>query len=304
MFYYKIAGITIRVDGDWPLIGQGRLRAYEIKDLPESGDGCEYDVHYHIQQECDVIAMPDAAQTVEVNQRLWMNLKNGNKAMVDRILAFSDRILNCIEATADWSDIHAQLCREDFSGLDKNMRAFNVIGETLPYALLKRNGFVVHSSCISYRGQAVLFSAPSGTGKSTHTRLWKEFYPETLIINDDLPAVRMMPNAEGRLVPFAFGTPWSGKTQTNLNANAPICAIVFLKQAPQNAIRRISGGEAVYLLMQGIRKPVLEDLMQDSLEMASKLLSAVPAYELSCTISREAVETVRKTVFPDEKLND
>ena len=298
MFYYKIAGITIGVEGDWPQLAKSRLADYEIK--ADAGSKPKCDVHYVIHQECDNIAMPEAAHAVEMYPHTWMNLKDGGYARVDRVPEFSDKILNCIVANNDWSEIHGYLCREDFSGLPKDFRAFNVIGATLHYVLFRRNGMELHSSCISYRGQAVLFSAPSGTGKSTHTRLWKEFYPETVIINDDMPALRILPNEAGEEIPYAFGTPWAGKTQTNENICAPVRAIVFLKQAKENAIRRVSGGEAAFLVLQGSRKPLLEDLMSASLDVAAKLMEKVPAYELSCTISREAVDLVRSELFGEE----
>lgn len=310
MFYYRIADITIGIDGDWPLLGRGRLRQYELtaeqasalKGVETCGNGGRAicDVVYDIRQECEEIDMPCAENTVEVNSRLWMKLANGGFAMVDRVPAFSEKIINRIVANADWSEIHVALCREDFCGLEGDKRAFYAFGETLPYVLFQHNGGVLHSSCISYRGQAVLFSAPSGTGKSTHTRLWKEFYPETVIINDDLPALRILPNKAGEEIPYAFGTPWAGKTQTNENISAPVRAVVFIRQAQENSIRRVSGSEAAFLIMQGVRKHVLEELMQASLDFAAGLLACVPAYELSCTISREAVELVRSELFGEE----
>ena len=115
-----------------------------------------------------------------------------------------------------------------------------------------------------------------------------------------MPALRILPNEAGEEIPYAFGTPWAGKTQTNENICAPVRAIVFLKQAKENAIRRVSGGEAAFLVLQGSRKPLLEDLMSASLDVAAKLMEKVPAYELSCTISREAVDLVRSELFGEE----
>ena len=294
MYYYRIADLTLAVDGDWPQLGIGRMKEYRIG---QTSDESLPDVHYHIRQECMEIDMPDMADCVEVNKRLWMHTKDGGYAMVDRVPEFSEKIINCIRANSDWSEVCGELCREDFCGVDKNMRAFQVVGETFPYVLMQHNGMVLHSSCILYQGQAVLFSAPSGTGKSTHTRLWKQYYPETVIFNDDLPAIRMKKDKSGQVTPIAYGTPWCGKTQTNENISAPIRAIVFLKQAAQNEIRRVNGAEAAFLLMQGIRKHVLPDMMQKSLDNASELVSLVPTYELSCNISREAVETVKNILF-------
>lgn len=293
MFYYKLAGLTVCVEGDWPMLGQGRLREYAIE--PPADGFC--DVKYVMHQECSEIAMPDLVGAVEVNKRKWMKRPDGGYTMIDWIPEFSEKVLNRIDANADWSHIDVQLCREDFSGLDKDLRAFHAFGEMLPYVLFHHEGIVFHSSCISYQGQAVLFSAPSGTGKSTHTRLWQKYYPETVIINDDMPALRLLENETGARAAFAFGTPWAGKTQLNENTSAPVRAIVFLKRGTVNSIRRVNGAHAAFLLMQAVRKPVLEDLMSAQLDIAAQLMELVPAFELTCDMSQEAVETVRRELF-------
>ncbi len=291
-YFYKIADIVFCLEGDWPKLAQGRLKEYLI-DSPKEG---KYDVRYKMFQECEHIEMPDLTNAVEVNKRHWLKRADGGYTMIDWIPEFSEKVLNRIDANADWSEIEVRLCREDFSGLDKDLRTFNAFGEMLHYVLLVRNGIAIHSSCIKVDGQAVLFAAPSGTGKSTHTRLWKKYYPDTAIINDDLPAVRLF-EEEGKKTAYAYGTPWAGKTQTHENESAPIRAIVFLKQAKENSIRKVSGAEAAVWMLQSIRPPVLVDWMKKSLDMSEKVLEAVQTYELSCDMSQEAVETVKKELF-------
>lgn len=295
IFYYKVAEIVFRIEGDWPALAQGRLKDYKIEE-PQGG---EYDVRYIISRKCDNITMPKAVKSVELNRRHWMVRADGGYSMVDLIPEITEHIINRIDANKDWSEITVQLCSEELCGFDENMRAYNSFGEMLPFVLFERNGMVLHSSCIEYNGNAILFSAPSGTGKSTHTRLWREFYPETKIINDDMPALRILTNEQGEQIPYAFGTPWAGKTQTNSNISAPIRAIVFLKQAPENSIRRVTGAEAAFLVMQGIRVATLEEHMSASIDNASSMLKLVPTYELSCNISKDAVETVKNELFPE-----
>ena len=295
IFYYKVAELVFKIEGYWPELAQGRLKNYEIKE-PEDG---KYDVGYKISCKCDNIVMPSAVKSVELNRRHWMVRADGGYSMVDLIPEITEHIINRIDANKDWSDITVELCSEELCGFDEKMRAYNAFGEMLPFVLFERDGMVLHSSCIEYNGNAILFSAPSGTGKSTHTRLWRECYPQTRIINDDMPALRILTNDDGEQVPYAFGTPWAGKTQTNSNISAPIRAIVFLKQAPENSIRRVTGAEAAFLVMQGIRIATLEEHMSASLDNASKMLKLVPAYELSCNISHDAVETVKKELFSE-----
>lgn len=295
MYYYQLAGLTVGVDGDWPQLAKSRLSAYAIK--AKDGEEIACDVLYHVHQDCEHIEMPEAAESVEQFPHTWMKLVDGGYALVDRVPQVSEKIINCLVANEDWSEIHGYLCKEDVVDIDKNFRAFNVIGATLPYVLFRRGGMVLHSSCIMYDGQAVMFSAPSGTGKSTHTRLWTKHYPETVIINDDMPAIRMKENEGGKVIATAYGTPWAGKTQTNENLSAPVRAVVFLRQAPENSLRKVSGAEAAFLMMQGIKKPLFNDMMPASLDAAARLMELVPAYELSCNISREAVDLIKNDLF-------
>ena len=170
-----------------------------------------------------------------------------------------------------------------------------VLGDVMAFCQTQRNATVLHSAAVAYRGQAVLFSAPSETGKSTHTGLWKQFYPENVILfNDDTPIIRK----QGETL-YAYGTPWSGKTEINENICAPLRGIVFLKQAKENAIRRLTTVEAVVRLIEQTRKPVFESLMHQHMEIINNIIVNTPVYELSCNISKEAVDLVKETLFQE-----
>ena len=99
--------------------------------------------------------------------------------------------------------------------------------------LAKFQGVMLHASCVEYDGKAYLFSARSGTGKSTHTHLWLKYLPGARIINDDKPAIRLVDG-----VFYAYGTPWSGKTDESVNVGVPIAGICFLSRG-ENKIKRI-----------------------------------------------------------------
>ena len=88
--------------------------------------------------------------------------------------------------------------------------------------LLRHNGMMLHASAVVVDGYAYLFSGPCGIGKSTHTALYKDAFPEAVIINDDKPALRCMDG-----VWYAFGTPWCGKDGINVNMSAPLAASAF-----------------------------------------------------------------------------
>ena len=108
--------------------------------------------------------------------------------------------------------------------------------------LIKHQGFVLHASAISYNDKAVLFSADSGVGKSTHTRLWQNHFGKNNvhIINDDKPALRLFGNSF-----TVYGTPFSGNSDENENIKAPLHAVVFLEQCEHNAMKKLTAKEAL-----------------------------------------------------------
>ena len=167
-------------------------------------------------------------------------------------------------------------------------------GEHFAFHLLRFDGLVLHASAVALEGRAYLFSAPSGTGKSTHTRLWCREYPDAKVFNDDKPALRRL---DGRW--YAYGTPWCGKDHQNINMKTPLAGICFLKQGAENSIRRLSPPEAVTKLihqsMHFFARESETDLMLSAVE---RLVREIPIWELSATMEPEAAhlsyETMRR----------
>jgi hypothetical protein len=151
--------------------------------------------------------------------------------------------------------------------------------------LLRFGGMMLHSSCVEKDGFAYLFSARSGTGKSTHTHLWLENLENTRIINDDKPAIRCIDG-----VYYAYGTPWSGKTDESVNIGVPIAGIAFLSRG-ENSIKRIPGIKALKLFMDQTVRPNEKALMGNMLDILNGILTDIPIYEMSCDMSEEAVRT-------------
>lgn len=164
-------------------------------------------------------------------------------------------------------------------------------------ALLDYNGFCLHSSAVALDNKAVLFSAPCGTGKSTHTGLWRKYFGEdkAIIINDDKPAIRLMGDTF-----YVYGTPWSGKSDLNTNVKVPLQTIVFLEQASENCIERMSNKDAVrWLYYQSLRPtgPRSEEKTSNLLNLLDKIVCQIPIYKMGCTISEEAVELSYNTTI-------
>ncbi len=151
--------------------------------------------------------------------------------------------------------------------------------------LARYNGVMLHASCVEYEGKAYLFSARSGTGKSTHTHLWLKYLPGSRIINDDKPAIRLI---DSRF--YAYGTPWSGKTNESVNTGVPIAGICFLSRG-ENAIKPLNGLKALKLFMDQTVRPNDRSLMEKMLETLNRVLTEIPVFEMSCDMSEEAVMT-------------
>jgi len=153
-----------------------------------------------------------------------------------------------------------------------------IFGTELSALLMENNGLVLHASAIQYENKAYLFSADSGMGKSTHTQLWLKNFSGASIINDDKPAIR---NIDGSF--FAYGTPWSGKSDINENVKIPLKAICFIEQGTQNSIERLTDVPKILklLLSQTLRRGGKKrtSLLYETLDA---LLRTVPFYLLKC----------------------
>lgn len=149
--------------------------------------------------------------------------------------------------------------------------------------LLRHNGIVLHSSCVEKDGQAYLFSAKSGTGKSTHTHLWLKNFPNTRIINDDKPAL-----IYGNGKWYACGTPFSGKTDENINIRVPVRAVTFLRRGENNAVTRMKSSDAAALFLSQTVNPGTRELSEKMLDNLDRLLKDIPVFALECNMSDEA----------------
>lgn len=153
--------------------------------------------------------------------------------------------------------------------------------------IIRRGGFFLHCSCLKYKGKAIIFTAPSGTGKSTHADLWMKHFGDAVeMINDDKPLVREQ--EDGFVI---YGTPWRGKHNRGANISAPVGAVFFLAQAPDNSTEPVDSFTALSLLMQQTVIPHSKEDTSALLEMLGRLIEQVPMYRLYCNISDEAVTT-------------
>ena len=183
--------------------------------------------------------------------------------------------------------------KREWSGFKPEEIAYMGSGCVFYTDLMSFNGTMLHSSAIAYEGKAYLFSGPSGVGKSTHTRLWQQTFGDAVqVFNDDKPALRYL---DGQW--FAYGTPWCGKDGINQNKKVPLAGICFLKQGPQNRIRRMEAKEAIgYILSQSLRNIQSETRMDLLLGLVDKLVRQIPIYELENNATPESARLSYETL--------
>ena len=220
---------------------------------------------------------------------------------IDGIVSHFGRYNNCFllvmlppegEALELWLDKNKQVA--SFKG-NYNLRllrfacwiAYGVV--TVPFKTV-----AIHTSTIVCEGKAILFLGESGTGKSTHTRLWRENIQGAVLLNDDSPILRII---DGE--PWIYGSPWSGKTPCYKNESYPLAACVRLSQAPFNKIERLNVAQGYGALHPSCPPDfAYSDELYDYISgILSSLLSAVPVYHLACLPDADAAYLSHDTIF-------
>lgn len=173
----------------------------------------------------------------------------------------------------------------------------NAIHALLAEKLVEYGILLMHGSTLCMDGRGVLFTAKSGTGKSTHARLWREVFGDRVwMVNDDKPLLRI--EETGVTV---WGTPWNGKHRLSRNASAPLEAVVSLSRDVTNHIEPLAKADAYPVLMKQCfisRNPAV---MARIVELEKRLLDTVDFYALGCNMERSAALTAWRGIFGRER---
>ncbi len=160
------------------------------------------------------------------------------------------------------------------------------LGQLFYRHILRHNGILLHSSAVVKDNKAYLFSAPSGTGKSTHTSLWLKTFPDAYILNDDKPAILLI---DGKL--YAAGTPFSGKCDLSKNEIVQLQGICFIERSIDNWIKPISKKQAIFEILNQTERIPYEKDMQLILDLIAQIVNYTNIYKMGCNISIDAVNT-------------
>lgn len=279
--FYQIGGQRIRVSvpETWMYTDHGYLTAF----LAEQGEADRFLEFFPVDQ----LSPPEGEQLFAKPDRQVFGLK-------DRRIVYVGSVAEGLGGA------YLRISREGtVSRIESLIRAFP-FGMTsvvvmnameLEHLTAKNRGFLLHASFIRWRDRAVLFTAPSGTGKSTQAELWRRECGAELI-NGDRAIVRM----EGDMA-LACGVPFCGSSGVSKNVALPLAAIVCLSQAPETRISPLSGFQAFRRIWEGCSVNVWDrtDLSACS-QTVLDVLSTVPVYHLACTPDLTAVNALRRAL--------
>jgi len=173
-------------------------------------------------------------------------------------------------------------------GYLEELAVYRKIAEKMP----EYDTFLFHGSAVAVDGQAYLFTAKSGTGKSTHTRLWRKLLGErAVMVNDDKPLIR----ADERGV-VVFGTPYNGKHRLGNNISVPIKAVCILERSEKNHIRQITKSEAYATILQQSYRPDNVAALSKTLILIDKMSEQVAFWRLGCNMELEAADISYNTM--------
>ena len=281
--FYRFAGldVAVRIPDQWMYEEERQLEPFRV---PEAADPNIFRF-----ERVEALSPPEGKPEVSLpGMRIY---RDGEKRI---------RYIGSVERS--WTDAYIRTASENNEGcvqvkLDPKIQrigvktVLNAMGAE--HLVTKAGGVLFHCAYIDIGGKAVLFTAPSGTGKSTQAELWREFRAAE-IINGDRAAVRL---ADGVLL--AEGIPYAGSSTYCKNRSLPLAAIVYLGQAPETTIRKLRGYEAFSKIWEGVSVNTWDKIdMERASYVVQKIAEQIPMFHLPCTPDESAVialeEALRK----------
>lgn len=187
----------------------------------------------------------------------------------------------------DSNYIHITLNRQDPMIVGRRFEVWRYL--MLEKLLIRQDAFILHSASIIHRGQAVLFSAPSGTGKSTQADLWKKYEPGTVGLNGDR---NILYREDGKW--FVCGLPWHGTSEDCQNIKVPLKAIAVIRQAEQDSIQELSPVSKLMAVYSEITLDSADrNFVEHVLTLVSDLIAEVTIVQQNCTMNVTAVRCLQ-----------
>ena len=180
--------------------------------------------------------------------------------------------------------------------LKMSFRSFQYLscGQSFHTQLLDYNGTYIHASAVVVDDKAYLFSAPSGTGKSTHTALWLErFGDNAYILNDDKPVVRVLNDGI-----YVYGAPWSGKCDLSANKKVKLQGICFIERDSTDWIKPMDKNEATFKIYHASLRKLTQEQVIKEFSIINNIVNNIPIYRMGCTPTLNAVNVAYEGMRP------
>ena len=220
----------------------------------------------------------------------------GNRTFLSDYITNKEPLFTVTPSTEDLEQMQADLDRMDEAeGIPRHRRADeflenNAIHALLAERLVEENVLLMHGSALCMDGRGIIFTAPSGTGKSTHARLWREMYGNRVwMVNDDKARISLRENGVQ-----VWGSPWDGKHRLSRNASAPLKAVVNLERSETNHIEPMGRADAFPVLMKQCYVSKDSAKLVRIMDLEKRLLDAVDFYNLGCNMKPEAAKVAWK----------
>ena len=250
-------------------------RASECAEVP---------VLFTLHHEAKFAPLPDAEQMVDFEcQETWC-VYHESETMVQITLQDYDTRQDIAQMQCPKTYTEARCWIADVPVIQREYCYNNFMMMLFAFASMNRDTLLMHASVIEHNGQAYLFTAKSGTGKSTHSTLWLRHIPGCQLVNDDNPVVGIR---NGQAI--VYGSPWSGKTSCYRDVHFPIGGIVRINRAPECRLERQGAVQAFALILPSCSAVKWNLSLYRALgDTVGKVVGLVPTYELYCTPYREA----------------
>lgn len=290
LYLYTIAEICIFVESPFPIKieedSEDFLKPVDIKELKKLGDSQVYVTFSPVDK---IIVTEDSG--IRVEGRYEVEKEEYKKIYV---YSYGDSPYACLENKNN--RIICRYIEKYVHMLNRSRKLFNILGIESIFLLNKT--FILHASFIRWEGNGILFSAPSGYGKSTQASLWEK-YEKVEILNGDRAALRIKDD-EWR----AYGMPYAGTSGIYRNESAPVKIVFVIRKAEKNSLRKLPLPEALrYLYPEVTVHRWDKEFVNTIMDYLICFVAQVPIYMLECLPEKSAVE-LAKTVLESQKEDE
>ena len=276
-FDLNMAGISVRLESEFPLCMAENYAPFQTKPKEDPDELFEIAM---------ADAFPEMPEPADWPHNFGHTRLDGNEVVLRRLGTNAPYLMEEVYAPGK------RRVRYLTASGEQPVSVGQVFNNLPLEEILKRHGaMILHSSLVRWQGKAILFSAPSGTGKSTQADLW-ETYMGSETLNGDRSGLRKIDG-----VWVAHGLPYAGSSGIYRNESAPIAAIVMLSQGPENVIEPLRPAQCLRKIFPEVTLHRWDpEFMDWGISQITDLVSSVPCYHLSCRPDRGAVELLWETI--------